>query len=399
MRWANRNSACPFPAEPNEVAVYLAERLEVRGHRPATLRAAAAAISYVHRAANIEDPCADPIVKKTLKSATRKCGAFQRQAAALTMRALDHIRETACKPRKSRGGKLEDPETARRRGLFDIAMIRLMRDAMLRVSETAALRWSDLTTERDGTGRLLVRRSKTDAEGRTDILFVSAETTASLENLRESARPEDLIFDLGRNQISNRIKRAAIEAGLGDGFSGHSPRIGMARDLAREGTELPRLMTAGRWRSPRMPALYIRNESAAKGAVADYYRGKQAEHDTDICSDSVTVDGDHELEHRSQMVFRNDPNTFAGVAQPSPRTGDLDENSHIGDLHRLIPRGTLGVCASPHVRSNSGRRQPSPCITATMFYLEHAFEFFDKLIVGEARGNDQSRPYIADHST
>ena len=45
----------------------------------------------------------------------------------------------------------------------------------------------------------------------------------------------------------------------------------MARDLARAGTELPRLMTAGRWRSPRMPALYTRNETVARGAVAQYY--------------------------------------------------------------------------------------------------------------------------------
>ena len=57
--------------------------------------------------------------------------------------------------------------------------------------------------------------------------------------------------------------------------------MGIAQDLARTGIELPRLMTAGRWRSPRMPALYTRNESVAKravtkgavakGAVADFY--------------------------------------------------------------------------------------------------------------------------------
>ena len=45
----------------------------------------------------------------------------------------------------------------------------------------------------------------------------------------------------------------------------------MARDLARTGTELSRLMTAGRWRSPRMPALYTRNETVARGAVAQFY--------------------------------------------------------------------------------------------------------------------------------
>ena len=79
------------------------------------------------------------------------------------------------------------------------------------------------------------------------------------------------MFGLRPNQISRRIKQAAQAAGLGDDFSGHSPRVGMARDLARVGIELPSLMNAGRWRSPAMPAHYTRNESAGKGAVAQFH--------------------------------------------------------------------------------------------------------------------------------
>ena len=55
------------------------------------------------------------------------------------------------------------------------------------------------------------------------------------------------------------------------------------------------------------------------------------------------------------------------------------------------------MCEALVAKSETGRGPAIVyIITATMFYLEHAFEFFDKLIVGEARGNDQSRPYIAD---
>ena len=154
-------------------------------------------------------------------------------------------------------------------------MISLMRDALLRVSEAAALRWDDLRMVDDGTGRLLIRRSKTDAEGETAVVFVSKSTMADLEAMR-AAVADDSMFGLSANQISRRIKSAALEAGLGNGFSGHSPRVGMAQDLARFGAELPTLMTAGRWRSPRMPAHYIRNETASKGAVARYY-GAQTE--------------------------------------------------------------------------------------------------------------------------
>ena len=89
--------------------------------------------------------------------------------------------------------------------------------------------------------------------------------------VRKQATASDSVFGLRPNQISARIKQAALAANLGDGFSGHSPRVGMARDLARAGTELPNLMNAGRWRSPAMPAHYTRNESAARGAVAQFH--------------------------------------------------------------------------------------------------------------------------------
>ena len=63
----------------------------------------------------------------------------------------------------------------------------------------------------------------------------------------------------------------AERAGLGDGFSGHSARVGMAVDLARSGVELPALMAAGRWSAPAMPARYTSAETAGRGAVARWY--------------------------------------------------------------------------------------------------------------------------------
>ena len=269
--WAFGKGLRVLPAAPAQVAAYLAERMEAYGHKPATLRMAASAIAFVHKTAGVEDPCASPAVKRTLRSATRKAGRAQKQAEALTTEALAAIQSTACTPRRGRGGRVESQETANYRGNLDIAVIRLMRDAMLRVSEAAVLTWQDLRTEADGTGRLLIRRSKTDAEGAGVVMFVSAETMDTLRRIRNGAGATDTLFGLRPNQLALRIKQAAQAAGLGDGFSGHSPRVGMARDLARAGIELPRLMNAGRWRSSTMPAHYTRNESAGKGAVAQFY--------------------------------------------------------------------------------------------------------------------------------
>ena len=126
-------------------------------------------------------------------------------------------------------------------------------------------------SEADGTGRLLIRRSKTDAEGEGAVGFLSVPTMDALRLICGARVSTDSVFGLRPNQISRRIKQAAQAAGLGDGFSGHSPRVGMARDLARAGIELPSLMNAGRWRTPAMPAHYTRNETAGKGAVAQFH--------------------------------------------------------------------------------------------------------------------------------
>ena len=269
--WAVGKGVRALPTDPAQVAAYLAERMEEHGHKPATLRAAASAIAFVHRASGLDDPCSSPEVKRTLRSATRKAGKRQKQAKALTAEAMTAIRSTACKPRRGRGGRVESGEAAKCRGKLDIALIGLMRDAMLRVSEAAVLTWRDIVAEADGTGRLLIRRSKTDVEGEGSVAFLSAPTMSALASMCGSRVDTGSVFGLRPNQISRRIKQAAEAAGLGDGYSGHSPRVGMARDLARAGIELPSLMNAGRWRSPTMPAHYTRNETAGKGAVAQFH--------------------------------------------------------------------------------------------------------------------------------
>ena len=273
--WARAKGVPALPADAPQVATYLAERIEEHGHRPATLKVAASAIAFVHRAAGLNDPCASPEVKRTLRGATRKAGRAQKQADALTADALAVISLTARRSRPGRGGRLESPKMALNRGNLDIALINVMRDAMLRRSEAAELVWSDIQQAPDGTGRLLIRRSKTDPEGRGAVAFLSATTMASLEPIRQDRPDSASVFGLSPNQISRRIKQAAGTAGLGDGFSGHSPRVGMACDLVQAGIELPSLMTAGRWRTPAMPAHYARNETAAKGAVAQYYGARR----------------------------------------------------------------------------------------------------------------------------
>ena len=183
-----------------------------------------------------------------MRGITRAAGGAQKQAAGLTAASLAAIRASACVPRKGRGGSMEIRETAQAKGLLDIALTSVMRDGMLRRSEAESVTCGDITEEGDVTGRLTVVRSKTDSEGEGVVLFVSAPTMEALGVVRPSdASAGDSLFGLSDDQIARQVTAAAEAAGLGGGSTGHSARVGMAQDLARAGTELPALMTAGRW--------------------------------------------------------------------------------------------------------------------------------------------------------
>ena len=146
---------------------------------------------------------------------------------------------------------------------------------MLRRSEAAALTWSDVELRENGTGLINIRRSKTDPEGEGIALYLGRDAVAALRTIQPAGElldPNNSVFGLAQQQIGRRVKAAAKAAGLGDGFSGHSGRVGMAQDLVKSGVELPDLMTAGRWKSSKMPARYTERQAADRGAVARYYQ-------------------------------------------------------------------------------------------------------------------------------
>ena len=270
--WADDRRVESLPANPLHVKAYIIERMLTHGHKPATLRAAAAAISHIHRENRLDDPCANYEVRATLSAAGRMMKWKQKQAPPLTEEVFWKIIPVACIPRVGRGGSLERSETALVRGHADIAIIGLMRDCLLRVGEASEAVWSDLVRDPDGSGTLWIPKSKTDQKGEGEVGYIAAATMTFLETMRgPDVAPGDRITGLRPNQISRRIKRAALAAGLGKKFSGHSTRVGMAQDLADSGTSLTRLMNAGRWKSPSMPSHYTRRQAAQRNAVAQYY--------------------------------------------------------------------------------------------------------------------------------
>ena len=171
-------------------------------------------------------------------------------------------------------------------GLRDAALIAVVSDALLRVSEAAALRVADFESQEDGSGRVLIARSKTDQEGEGAVLYLGPVTMRRVRSWTEAAgigdgpmfrqiRRGGAVQEAGLSSRSIRkiIAARCREAGIDGRVSGHSLRVGAAQSLAAAGAGLVEMQTAGRWKAPAMPARYARGQLAARGAVARLRHG------------------------------------------------------------------------------------------------------------------------------
>ncbi len=249
------------------LADYIAER-HALGLAPAS---AAQVVQAVRFNAKLQGrPLIDgPLTARTLAGIRRE-GRSRGRGQVQGVQYLDVTKiEVVC--------SVEDTLSAAR----DLAIIRVMSDAMLRIGELVAIDVEHVQVEQDGSGRLTVPVSKTDQEGQGAVLFLGRPTMAALKTYQRRAgivdgplfrgmrkgdtmRQERISVRGVRDLIKARTKAAGID-GL---VSGHSFRIGTAQDLVREGASMVELQQAGRWTSPDMPARYTRNQAAGQGAVA-----------------------------------------------------------------------------------------------------------------------------------
>ena len=172
-------------------------------------------------------------------------------------------------------------------GTRDAALLAVMSDAMLRVSEASALEWQDIVREADGSGRLTIRRSKTEKEKDDATLYLGPATMRRLDAWQEAAGvgigPLFQRLDKAgnpRGSLSVRSIRAIVarrvaDAGIEGRVSGHSLRVGSAQSLVRAGASMAELKQAGRWVSDQMPSHYTRAERAGLGAVARFRYGNE----------------------------------------------------------------------------------------------------------------------------
>ncbi len=166
-------------------------------------------------------------------------------------------------------------------GLRDAAIVAVMSDALLRVSELVVLQTADLTPAADGSATITVRRSKTDQDGEGTDLYLGPTTVAKLtEWLRAADITSGPLFrrirrgghpgtgPLHPSSIASILANRAAAVGIEGKIRGHSLRVGSAQSLVQAGASLPEIQQDGRWASSRMPALYSRREAAARRGTA-----------------------------------------------------------------------------------------------------------------------------------
>ena len=153
------------------------------------------------------------------------------------------------------------------------ALIRLMSDCLLRISEAVAVNVGDLYKN-----TLRIKSSKTDQEGRGEVLIDRYCTKAEIQSgalFRHIRRGDHVQSGRLTTVSARRIIQARAKAAGVEGFiSGHSLRVGSAVSLAQAGASVVDMQNAGRWKSPQMPAHYAKAELAERGAVARFFFGK-----------------------------------------------------------------------------------------------------------------------------
>jgi len=243
-----------------------AGHLRKAGSAPATVKQAVAALRAIARGLGLEPSGA--LATAEIRRAGRENRDRRRGSApSVEWEAADLAARLA-----ERAGDLG--------GIRDAAIIRVTSDALLRVAEVSSLDVSDFDIREDGSGRLLLRASKTDQEGEGAVLFLGPPTVSAIQVYLAAAGHEDgPLFQRARRgghpapgRLSDRSIRSVLtrrlaEAGA-DGASGHSLRRGSAASLAARGASLVELQQAGRWQDPRQPARYAAGELAARGPVA-----------------------------------------------------------------------------------------------------------------------------------
>ena len=257
--WCRANRLQALPAVAGTVVLYLADWAGVLA--VSTLRRRLAAISVVHQAAGYDSPAGSIVVVEAMRGIARTHGsATKAKTAAVTDLVAAMVRPL--------GTDLRDRR--------DRALILMGFAGAMRRSELVALDVGDVTETAEGL-RIQVRRSKTDQQGRGDvigIMYGSDPRTCPVRSwrawldaagitdgpaFRRRARYGRVTeHRLSADYVLRIVKERAAAAGFApELFGAHSLRSGFATTAFRAGVPERRIMDQGRWTTTKSMHGYI----------------------------------------------------------------------------------------------------------------------------------------------
>jgi integrase len=269
--WCERHGFEPMPAAPETVGAYLAAAGE--GYALPTLRRRVAAIARACGVAGYPLDTKHPAIRETLRGIARKHGAPARRAAVLTTAEIRKL---------SRATGLAG---ARDRALFLVGFA-----GALRRSQLVALDVEHVTWTRNGM-KLLIERSKTDAEGQGARIAIprgqSQETcpvTALQQWLTEAEIATGPVFrkvsrggvvgasrlvpDAVRQILLRRAARAGLKSTLAEPVSPRGLRAGFVTTAYRNGVPDEKIMGHTRHRSLTTMRSYVRRAKLSRESPA-----------------------------------------------------------------------------------------------------------------------------------
>ena len=172
--WCRHHLRVAEPASAATVVAFIDDRARVKA--PATVRRYVSSIATLHKALRHTNPLEHARVRFALQRMHRRRGRRQAQVQGLTWPLRNRLLEAA-------GDRLID---ARNRALLALGY-----DTLLRRSELVSLEVPDLLEEIDGTATVLVRASKTDADGRGATLYLARDTVQLVKTWLERGGVDD----------------------------------------------------------------------------------------------------------------------------------------------------------------------------------------------------------------
>ncbi|MGI4801228.1 MAG: tyrosine-type recombinase/integrase [Janthinobacterium lividum] len=265
--WCSGRGTIALPALPDTVAAFIEAMAEQR--KPATIRRYVSTISHMHKAAEVQNPCTDHVVRFALRRMAKALSVRQQQAKGINRRLLDRMLDAANSA----------PRDLRNRALLAVAY-----DTLARRSELVALQLEDLKVDQDGHGSILIRQSKTDQLGEGSTRYLAPDTVQlAREWVACAGLTDGALFRATRwngavggaltpGDVGRIFKAMATAAKLPaqaiDEISGHSTRVGAAQDMEAADIGMAGIMQAGGWKTPTMVGRYTSQQATRKSGAA-----------------------------------------------------------------------------------------------------------------------------------